>query len=1232
MNKKQDDEKPQIQSDISFPFYSLAATENADKCSVYFDAIEWALQDKTIKNIAISGPYGSGKSSIIQTFEKEHQRKYSFLNISLATFKEEKRNTNIFKEENGSDTQDGNENIPPQGKNDDAPDEGNENLLRLIELSILQQMFFHEKESVLPDSRLKKIRKQSTPKNIALASFSTLFILSICILFFPDVINKIEFIKFLLTKAAFNNIIPTIIFIPGFIFGCIILIYKLSRSLAGISIKRLNINNAEIEMDSKVSKSILNHHLDEILYFFEATKYDVVVIEDLDRFEQTEIFTKLRELNLLINNSKKIERKIVFIYAIKDDMFIDKDRTKFFDFIIPIIPVIDFSNSETILNRINDDNKYELNNVLLEDLALFINDMRLLYNIMNEFYIYRQKINEHNKLDQNQLLSLVAYKNMYPSDFAQLSENKGDLYKAISSKQKLIQDNIRKIDEEIETITAELSVIQSQNISDITELRTIYIAKIIDKLSPNNFVSFNVNGKSLSISESVKEENFKKIIQGNINYYTYEPYSSYFRKNQQNASFSFSQIENEINPDLNYKRREELILENQNEIKQQVQNLNQQKKNFQKSSIKELLAENLSSSLKEKSNNNKQYELIYLFLRNGYIDENYIDYISVFHEGSLTELERHFLINVKLSKETDSECKLDNTEKLLRKIDANKFESASILNFNLVEAILKTENFNEKRNNLFSLLSNESKESITFIDKFINRTTEIEKFINELSKHWTNVWNYLFEKSNYPTEKLEKYFLYIIEHADISDIVSIFSNNKTFLNGYSNFLKIDINKGRVIQIIFGLNLKFKNLASDSPDDLMQYAWENNHYDFNIEIIKTILQKFDLYAHDTFETTNFHFVLNTKNQNFIKYVQENIEEYIEKIYLKLEHNTEETLDTYIELLHNKDINLSLKNKLIIKVNTIISDISMIEDDDVCELLLKHSKIEPKWENMLFYFEKENKFSPTLIEYLNTEENAKQLSYIHMITKKDDDYLDYSNFSTMLIHCLDININSYTLLTKSLVQWSTSFETEKLDYERIVILIENSCVSPSCYDYLKENFPDSHIKLIEKSLDIMLESINDLSIDENDLQLILQSTKIPDEKKYLFIDVCTDEIILENPENIKAIVKMKDFNQKVNRPELKINMMNNNNLSVNERIELFINNIELMNKELIDDFLTSFEFSFGTINQYGTITDKSKKAKLENNMMNRSLLTSLKNLEYISSFTEKGDKLIVNPKRI
>ena len=91
------------------------------------------------------------------------------------------------------------------------------------------------------------------------------------------------------------------------------------KSYSNSKLNKLNLKEGEIEVIE--DNSIFNKHLDEILYFFQVTDYNVVIIEDLDRFGTPNIFLKLRELNQLINESKIVGRHITFIYAIKDDIF-----------------------------------------------------------------------------------------------------------------------------------------------------------------------------------------------------------------------------------------------------------------------------------------------------------------------------------------------------------------------------------------------------------------------------------------------------------------------------------------------------------------------------------------------------------------------------------------------------------------------------------------------------------------------------------------------------------------------------------------------------------------------------------------------------------------------------------------------------------------------------------------------------------------------------------------------
>lgn len=51
-----------------------ADTKNSQE---YIKALHWAIENKEVKNIALSGPYGSGKSSVIKTYlEKYPKTKY----------------------------------------------------------------------------------------------------------------------------------------------------------------------------------------------------------------------------------------------------------------------------------------------------------------------------------------------------------------------------------------------------------------------------------------------------------------------------------------------------------------------------------------------------------------------------------------------------------------------------------------------------------------------------------------------------------------------------------------------------------------------------------------------------------------------------------------------------------------------------------------------------------------------------------------------------------------------------------------------------------------------------------------------------------------------------------------------------------------------------------------------------------------------------------------------------
>ncbi|MDT2467684.1 hypothetical protein P7D98_18635 [Enterococcus avium] len=67
-------------------FKKLTPEKNLDEkgLSGYKEALDYAFSDEDINNIALTGVYGSGKSSVLESYKKKSDRK--FLHISLAHF------------------------------------------------------------------------------------------------------------------------------------------------------------------------------------------------------------------------------------------------------------------------------------------------------------------------------------------------------------------------------------------------------------------------------------------------------------------------------------------------------------------------------------------------------------------------------------------------------------------------------------------------------------------------------------------------------------------------------------------------------------------------------------------------------------------------------------------------------------------------------------------------------------------------------------------------------------------------------------------------------------------------------------------------------------------------------------------------------------------------------------------------------------------------------------------
>jgi hypothetical protein len=1184
----QQNNKKSVKGNDTSPYNSLSPTNEAENIENYIETLNWALQNrKKIKNIAITGPYGSGKSSIIQTFQhKNLNTDYHFLNISLATFKEERDTAN-------------------------KPDKN----IRLIELSILQQLFYREKDSKIPDSRFKKIKSHKKWFLSLLAICFTVLLMSLINLIFSELINKF------FTISTTTNKLINHTSLAFTLIGVCFIVYKLIRILKGLAIKKLTLNNAEIEIDEKVNKSILNNHIDEILYFFEVTKYNIVTIEDLDRFKQTEVFAKLREINLLLNNSKKIARDIVFIYAIRDDMLQDNDRTKFFDFMIPIIPVINSSNSNEKLLKIVRENKYKISQDLLDDISLFIDDLRLLYNIMNEYHLYSNILN--NSLDQNKLLSIIVYKNIHPNDFTELSNNKGILYKTISAKRKYITERIDEIDNEIVQIKANIQRIDLTLIKDINELRIIYLTKIIEKIniSGQAFRCFWINNQEHKINQAIEKTIFQYLIDNKIVAY------SNFNSNGHRADFKydFEDIEKEINNDITYKEREQLtndFINNRVELlKEDIDALEEKKNIIKKYKIKELL---VNKDVNIEVDNDKQGELINILLRNGYIDEHYLDYISIFYEGSLAKSDYQFLINIKTQQSTEFNYQLHKVEKLIKKIHLFEFEKKYILNYSLLDFLLSNNKQKLKRNRIFEQLKNETDLSVKFIDGFIDYTTNIEKFMLSLCEHWIHIWDFIERKSNFTEKKKDKYFKLIIEYANVKDIKNSEKYCLSRIINDKSFLTITKNTDKLKEIIKVMNIKFTDLDESSPDILLDFIYDGNYYCINPQMLKLILKHKKAYNQVDFETKNYSAIKLSKLPNLIEYIDNDIDDYIVFAYQEIKSNTNEPLEFLIKLLNNDDLSIKHKITIVKQTKTIVDDINVIEDIEVVNLLLEYSKILETWGNIFsVYLLNEKEFSDELNSFIDVPKNSSNLSG-RRINKEYPDKVTADEFIVSLLKNENISNENYSLIMNSIPYIYNSLDFSTLSFEKAEILIDKNKLTTnvSNFNMLKESFDNLHIKLIEHNSQNFIENIDSFEIDDDDLLKLLRSSILLINQKETIIEFNGFEIFTENSTLLNQIIELllDNLNLNIDKNILK-SILLTQELKTSEKIQIIIINHHKLEKEDLMEILSSLEESYSRITVYG------KRPLISNNDLNLEFVDILKEKSCISKYSieKKGIRI-------
>ena len=1177
-----------IQEKKKNEFTDLAPIDDIENGAEYLKALHWAIKKKKVKNIALAGPYGAGKSSIIDTYLKKHRIiRSKSLRVSMATFVE-----------------------------NETDEKGNPKKISLkqdeIELGILKQLFYKVNYKKIPQSRYRKLHKINWKRVWGYLVLIFLILGVTEFIFFPDTFQMIiEKIEEAGGKFGLKAVVSDSIFLV-FCAGILAIIARTYR----LVLFRFKVNEVKLPTETVVKSSetaaetVFNKNMDEIVYFFEETKHRVVFFEDLDRLEDPSIFIHLRELNTLLNNYDGIKGRIVFIYAIRDDIFTDTDRTKFFEFIIPVIPIINSTNSgEIFLQKLEESEKkgivHEISQEFILDVSPYVEDMRILQNIYNEFVIYKETIrtDQELKLSDETMMALIIFKNLYPREFAELQMERGVVKQAFEDKQRYISGQCMKWHNEVDELTQELEKYHDDCLEHIKELKTAMV---------------NWQGIPYSINKSywdkcsvskIMEDSFElsklaELKDVEIEYYTWSCFQS------EKSVSDFQEVFQ-----LYYERIKNFQFVQEkgvSSIKREIEDLKKNVHELSGWSLKKLIEKfGVHNVLSEKVAENK---LLVFMLRRGYIDEKYANYINYFKGTSITKEDMNYILAVKNMEKLPYNYNLTKVGMVIQRLQPYEFEQKSIFNFILLEYLLSEENENEKRMILIDQLSDRTVESWEFIDEFIEQTQYKERLIQLLAMRWPDMWNDIVQDISITYERKIFYLQLLIDNVDTERLFELNDNNKMsdFIEENPDILQrlSSIQDQKVISLIETLGIIFKNVSIENvSEEILRYVFENRCYKLNDTMIRRIVE----FENDTMlsglDTRNYTTIISLGYEPLIKYIQENLKQYVREIILA-SNNTKEDVEQIMDLLERMlendpeetEICLELVNHEEFCVDDICECCGKFDSDfdkDVKILwneLLDKGKVSLKWENIKCYWDR-YKITPELLQYIET--NSDQLTFL------ENQCLNEVFAEELITSTIDDSA-----FEKLLSQLELEFDIpiEKVERRKVGILIKKKYIpfDVNKYGEIKDAYPDLCPDFILYNQAEYMEVMEKIPMGETLLETLLLSPILNFSNAEILLDAFG-----ENYMTAKIAENLVDSNMTINKSIFTAAWE-----YVDEKGKK-----TLMFKCLSILEAADFENCFSELSQwYSGFCDRSKKHNVElpNSEESQRLAKRLQEVSYITSY--------------
>jgi len=827
---------------------------------------------------------------------------------------------------------------------------------------------------------------------------------------------------------------------------------------------------------------------------------------------------------------------------IRDDVFTSSDRSKFFDLIIPVVPVIDTSNTYDMFIEQFEKAGIEdqFNKRLLQDVSLYLSDMRLVTNIINEYLIYKTKLSKNGLPKRaNNRLAMLIYKNLYPHDFDSLLQGKGYVAALFGEKDKLSKALRIKLQTEISILEGKINAADKEPLQTLDELNAIFfplnehVMSIGEEVIPATIAHVDLVKKILENPDSTNAFN------------TNGRYPTTYR-------LDVAKLEEEMNKNPVYQQRKENIELKKgvvrNILEDKLAQMRIEEQQLSTYSLKKIIGQFDIGSAEEIQFWNPEmppyeddeyideikkshgYKLLQYLIREGYINENYDSDISNFYPNSLTPTDKNFLLSLSERTPLGPEYKLQRPQTVLERLDDSHFTLKECWNFSLLEYLFE-ENKTKELKTWFSTLDGMVSDSSAskFLLDYWKIAKDKKSFVTYVSFEFPTWFRRWSMEDILSGEAWYTYCFIVIQTVPpltlemINDddwLTEQISNDSGFLSAYSG--DVDL----LIKGLETLKVQFQRIdiaKSSAFFRLLCVVYKHNLYALNPEMIELFMHLYWKSDKEDIRQKSYTMLSMKKEKPLYKRISQNMDEYMAAILGNESNQFCDEEQFVLELLNNDDITFEHKEMYIDRLNTKIEYLSEVDSHDLWMQILKTNVARFNEENILDYYAEKCSGADPLPEELVSFLSINRENLIWSQNTIDERLKLYDksgyDFLLTLIKSISLPMDRYRTLLSSIKYNYSAFPLDDLPKDRVRTLIELRIldITKANTELIRKSYPSllleySHVN--SKRFVELVENKDISAITEEELSKLLKDSKLDLKFKIRLINTYDEFISLSD----------------------------------------------------------------------------------------------------------------------